>query len=547
MKKFNHKIFPIIITGLLAANGCTRDFNDINKEYVKGLDEEQLNADYGQLVTAMKLMQKSILGIDLGVYQLTQNLNSDMYSGYFSTPNPFGGPNNLTYFMKDNWNERIMITQLEDVLNRAEIFKSVAAKTYPGYDFTHATAIINIVKVISSLKTSDAHGPVIYSKFNNPNADGSTDFDSQADAYHFFIADLNKSIAVLSNKTLSQEDNSVIKGADIFYNGDTSKWMRFANSLKFRIAMRMSYAAPADAKKYAEEALVSPAGLIESNLDNALLSYNAPSPLGGDIYDWTDCRAGAPLLSYMTSYKDPRITAYADPATDPLLKGQYIGIRNGINLSKNGKSFYVNYSIPKAEAASGAYFTRDNASGKGKFFGASETWFLKAEAALKGYAGAGDAKTNYETAIKTSFEEWGKSADAIAYLQDAISVQQPYIDPKDSGNNIPAGSPMLSTITIKWNDADSNERKLERIMTQKWLALYPDGSEAWAEQRRTGYPILFQNLVNESQGTIDTKLMIRRIPIANKYRNNNPVGYQRALSTLGGPDTGGTKLWWDKK
>ncbi|MCT6568407.1 SusD/RagB family nutrient-binding outer membrane lipoprotein, partial [Staphylococcus aureus] len=90
---------------------------------------------------------------------------------------------------------------------------------------------------------------------------------------------------------------------------------------------------------------------------------------------------------------------------------------------------------------------------------------------------------------------WGKSADAIAYLQDAISVQQPYIDPKDSGNNIPAGSPMLSTITIKWNDADSNERKLERIMTQKWLALYPDGSEAWAEQRRTGYPILFQNLV----------------------------------------------------
>ncbi|KAF5307712.1 hypothetical protein FQR65_LT18355 [Abscondita terminalis] len=74
------------------------------------------------------------------------------------------------------------------------------------------------------------------------------------------------------------------------------------------------------------------------------------------------------------------------------------------------------------------------------------------------------------------------------------STEAPYIDPKTPSNSINTGSPMLSTITIKWNDGDNFEKKLERIITQKWIALYPDGPEAWAEQRRTGYPIIFQKL-----------------------------------------------------
>ena len=70
-------------------------------------------------------------------------------------------------------------------------------------------------------------------------------------------------------------------------------------------------------------------------------------------------------------------------------------------------------------------------------------------------------------------------------------------------------------------------KKLERIITQKWIALYPDGPEAWAEQRRTGYPLIFQVVNNDSQGAISTTAFIRRVPIPNKYRNNNPIGYQK--------------------
>lgn len=548
MKKyFRYKAFYLLMAAGLFTVSCTSEFDKINSEYTPGLGDEQLNADFGQLVASMKLMQRGLVHYNLGVYQLQQNLNADMFSGYFSTSNPFNGNNfNSTYFMMDNWNERIMITQLEDILNKKDVFKAVMEKTYPGYNFDKSLAIMDIIKVVASLKVSDVHGPVIYSKFNKPNSDGSTDFDSQADAYHYFITDLTKAIATLQNTNIAAEDKSVMKSSDVFYNGDVVKWMKFANSLKFRIAMRMRYAAPVDSKKFAEEALASTVGLIDNNIDNALINYGTPSPIGGVIYDWGDCRSGAPLLAYLNGFKDPRISAYAFKATDPAVAGQYIGIRQGIDL-KGDKTFYVNYSVPLADAAGGAYFAPGNQSGRGKIFTAAESWFLKAEAALFGYSGAGDPKSNYEMGVKVSMEEWGKSADYGTYITDDTSMEQPYTDPKNTVNNIPAGDPMLSTVTIKWNETDNQERKLERIMTQKWLALYPDGSEAWAEQRRTGYPILFKNKLNSSQGNIDTDKMIRRVPIATKYRNNNPIGYQKAAATLGGPDTGGTKLWWDKK
>ncbi len=99
-------------------------------------------------------------------------------------------------------------------------------------------------------------------------------------------------------------------------------------------------------------------------------------------------------------------------------------------------------------------------------------------------------------------------------------------------NNVPAGNPNLSTITIKWNPAAGNEEKLERIITQKWLAVYPDGQEAWSEFRRTGYPKLFPVVVNNSNGQVTG--FIERLPIPSKFKNSNKAGYDKAIATLGG-------------
>ena len=542
MKIYNFKTAALGACIMLSSISCTGDFEQYNNEYLGG--PEQFNADFTQIVNPLKLMQRNQQNPTNWIYQLQTNLNADMYSGLFSTATAYnGGRNNTTYYIMDGWNERVMMTQLEDVFDKSKTINSVLKSNYSNIDFSATLAIASIMKIMAASKVSDAHGPVVYSKFETPDpTTGITDFDSQEQAYNLFIDDLTKAIADLQ-KTPSAEDKSVIAKSDLVYGGDLSKWAKLANSLKLRFALRMSYADAAKSKKYAEEALASSAGLIDDNSSNALVSYGGASPIYDIIVAWGDCKIGAPLMAYMNGFKDPRISSYAKPATDKSVSGQYIGVRQGVDLG-GSKDRYGDFSMPIAVAANGDYFS--NSDGKNKLFTAAETWFLKAEAAIRGYNGAGDAKTNYNRGIEASFGEWGKSNSYATYVEDATSTEAQYIDPKNSANNITTGNPMLSTITIKWSDSDSFERKLERIMTQKWIAIYPDGSEAWAEQRRTGYPLLFKNVLNDSQGTISTSAMIRRLPIPNKYRNNT-LNYTQALQFLGGADTGGTKVWWDKK
>ena len=167
---------------------------------------------------------------------------------------------------------------------------------------------------------------------------------------------------------------------------------------------------------------------------------------------------------------------------------------------------------------------------------AAEVWFLRAEAALKGYVDSGKEGEYYEKGVTTSFTQWG-AGDVATYLT-SNAVPSDYKDAFDTKFNVAA----MTAITPKWNDNATKEQKLERIITQKWLALYPDGCEAWAEQRRTGYPKLFKVAVNLSGGTIDTDVMIRRVTFPTDL-DATTMGSLKQL--LGGNDDGGTRLWWD--
>ena len=89
--------------------------------------------------------------------------------------------------------------------------------------------------------------------------------------------------------------------------------------------------------------------------------------------------------------------------------------------------------------------------------------------------------------------------------------------------------------------------KLEKIITQKWIAMYPNGQEAWSEFRRTGYPKVIPVVNNLSNGTIDTDIQVRRMTFPRSEYANNAAAVKEATSLLGGADNGGTKLWWDKK
>ena len=145
----------------------------------------------------------------------------------------------------------------------------------------------------------------------------------------------------------------------------------------------------------------------------------------------------------------------------------------------------------------------------------------------------------YEQGITTSMAQW-KAAPG-GYLNNDSSRPAPSVDPrlKDTIAN-------PSKITIKWDNAARDSVKLERIITQKWLAMFPEGQEAWTEFRRTSFPKLFPVIHNNSGGAISTAVQIRRLPYPQNEYNTNPATVAAGVKLLGGTgDNGGTRLWWD--
>ena len=179
---------------------------------------------------------------------------------------------------------------------------------------------------------------------------------------------------------------------------------------------------------------------------------------------------------------------------------------------------------------------------------ASEVAFLRAEGALRKWNMGGEAKDFYETGVKLSFEEHGASG-AEDYL-NSIASPSGYTDPLGSYST---GSP--ANITVKWNEMGEQafEENLERIITQKWIALFPNGIESWSEHRRTGYPKLLPVVVNKGRN-VSTEAGMRRLMYPNEEYTQNSFHLNNAINVLikessnnQGGDTGGTHVWWDRK
>ena len=297
---------------------------------------------------------------------------------------------------------------------------------------------------------------------------------------------------------------------DDVYQGDLSKWLKFTNSLKLRMAMRLTYVPEmqAEIQRIAEGAVT--AGVMTEINDNAFLKVEE-NRVAMIFNDWNDQRAGADIISYMNGYKDPRrekmfttvkMTVY-DENFQPQEVDGYAGIRIGIDVTT--KDEMVNaYSIPIISSTSPFLWMN-----------AAEITFLRAEGALRGWNMGGEAKDLYNMAIALSFEQYGLSGSET-YAENST-------------------------------DTPDFERNLERIITQKWIANFPLGVESWSEFRRTGYPHLMPVIENKSGGSISSEYMIRRLWYPPTEYTENLSNINLAIGMLGGPDNGGTRLWWDKK
>ncbi|NIG57221.1 SusD/RagB family nutrient-binding outer membrane lipoprotein [Chitinophaga sp. Cy-1792] len=530
----NYKTFKIAglaVAAVLSFGSCTKNFESINKNPYGSTDQD-LQADFAIVAAQLQQAQRSIyLYQPVPSFQLQQNLLGDVFSGYMMSATPFAGnSNNLNYNLLDGWTSSSFTIAYANVMNplyNAGAFSK--QKNLPD-----ALAMSEILRVEAMHRVSDIFGPIIYTKYNVANTEGGVDFDAQKDAYYAFFADLKDAIALLTPYA-GKPGSTLFAKADLVYGGSYTKWLKFANTLRLRLALRIVKIDPAKAKTEGEAALADPAGLLSDVSDNFNVNIGSTThPLNTINNSWDDIRMGAPASSILGGYKDPRLAAYYLPATDAKVAGQYIGIRNGIDI--DAKERYVGYSKLATFPSQIQLMT------------AAEAWFLKAEAALRGWAGAGSAQTNYQTGIQTSFNQYGLG-DATSYINNSTNTPAPYTDPKAitaGANDVKAGDPHLSTVTIKWDAAASFERSLERIITQKWIAMYPEGEEAWSEFRRTGYPKLFPVVINNSGGKISTEDFVRRATFPSNEYQTNEAAVQRAISTLSvQKDVGGTHLWWD--
>jgi hypothetical protein len=532
---FKHAWLSIGGLLLISLLACKKNFRDYNVNPNNATEEmmEYDNLSTGVFFSQMEqnifpTAQPPAFGDEM--YQTVQNLAGDVYSGYMGASNNwFSGSNNTTYSLTPSWYGNGFARTFLGVM---PAWLSIKKKTEHDISFNHIFALAQILKVEAVHRTTDMYGPLPYTRFGSGSL--TTEYDSQQDIYKSFFTDLDAAVTVLADFVQKNPSSKPLANYDLVYGGDYVKWIKFANSLRLRLAMRVAYADAATAKLNAEAAVNNAYGVMQANDDNAALKsangVQIHNPLQIICFNFDDIRMGANMQSFLTGYKDPRLPALFNKAPD----GNYHGIRNGINITN--KSLYT------------TPFSTLNVTSETpiRWMCAAEMYFLKAEGVMRGWnMGSGTAQDFYNAGIQTSFDQWGAGSSAT-YVADSLSRPLAYVDPSSSGNNVSAGT-NLSTVMIKWREADGLEVKLEKILTQKWIAMYPDGQEAWTEFRRMRYPKVFPVVVNNSGGLINSATQIRRLPFSTAEYQSNPGGVAIGVGLLGGPDNGGTKLWWDKK
>lgn len=519
--KVNKIKITAICASLLFAVSCTDNFEDINSN-PNGATDALLEQDFNNIKSLFTPMFNNVLVFNPEwLYQVQQGLQGDVWSGYMATPTPFrGGTNNTTYDLVDGWNGFAWGAAYGNVMANA---LKVEQRAKGKYDQFYAWSLI--IKVEAMHRVTDTYGPIVYSKF------GTTDpiiaYDSQEEVYNAMFKDLDFAVADLTTRANANEASRFV-GTDIStYNGDYKKWVKFANSLRLRLAMRIVKKNPTLAKTEAEKAINHPLGVMTTNDEICkIVSPNFTHPISTISAAWGDIRMGADMESIMGGYADPRLAVFFDQSTD--FPGQYKGVRTGIEIA--AKADHVGFSPIGAIIKSKEIVWMNTA----------EVYFLRAEGALRGWNMGGTAQSLYELGITSSFGQHALGG-ASAYISDNVKTAKAYIDPNFTVNN----SAAVNNVTVAWDAAAINEVKLQKIITQKWIAGFPDGQEAWSEYRRTGYPKLFPVLKNTSGGKIDSNLGVRRVNFVQSEKDGNPGGVATGVAKLGGPDNGGTRLWWD--
>ena len=517
MKLIIKPVFRALVFGLLVAvviSSCTTDYTEINtdKNAIATVGDAQLPF----------LFSGAIAAVPIGD-QIAENLFSAQYAQYFA--------NNAAYFPSDrytmvsDWAQgnfdpiyTRVVPQLQVILEQKD----------PG---SAEAALANIWWVFAFHRITDYWGPIPYFSAGQPGT--SVVYDPQDKIYDDFFKRLAAAVVILETK----RSETPFGKFDLLYNGNVDKWIKFANTLRLRLAVRVSNVDPTRAKTEGEAAFAG--GVFTSSPgDDTYAPRNSLDPNRiSQMSDWNEFRMSATMESLLKGYDDPRKAEYFIPAKNT---GTYEGLRNGLSENQLGDAM----NRPDANSHVGPRWTSlayggisDHLFTPANIMCAAEAWFLRAEGALLEWDMGGTAKELYENGIRNSLIQW--SITDAAVIQNYINSTAVPTPPGDF-----LQSPSVANITVKFGN-DINTQK-EQIATQKWLALFPDGMEAWADYRRGHYNKLYPVANSDNVDLTDpTTQWIRRITFLLSEKQSNGPEVEKAVNLLGGADKITTPLWWD--
>jgi hypothetical protein len=407
-----------------------------------------------------------------------------------------------TYYGESQWNfyDRSLPDAMWQTLYRDVLLDLKEAKRLIDLDLarsaevrTNQKAIVDILEVYAYHVLVDINGNVPYSEALQGRENPSPAYDNAATIYTDLINRLTTDATALDNAY------DGIGEADVLYHGDVDSWIRFANSLQLRLAMRIADANPTLSKSKAEAAIAR--GVFSDQSESAALVYFGVTPHVNSIYSnmieqgRNDFVASNTIVDTMNAMNDPRRQYYFSQ-----LEGEYVGGRYGYrNVYDQCSSFSEQMLAADFPAILMDYV---------------EVEFLLAEATARGYTvGGGTVESHYNNGVTQSILAWGgNTAEAATYLA------QP---------------------EIGYNTGSTAGNFRKKIGFQKWIALYNRGLEGWAEWRRFDTPI-FNIARNKTAADIPM-----RMPYPYNEDNLNLANYTAASEAIGG-DLVSTKLFWDK-
>ena len=557
MKKIN----IILCLSLIFAVSCTDDFNEIN-EQPDALSVSDVSAKF--FVTNI---QKGLFKPVAGALWFGQIFHQDQYAGQHS-----GGHSQYAWDGNFGWEYTAWLQEGTNgwLAGYNSSLTSYLRQVGEGgaLENDQYYAIGLIMKGLYYQLYTDQVGMIPYSEASDPDIK-LPKYDEQIDIYRGVIAELNEAISLIGSNTTTGEGVDLLRENDVIFNGDMQKWKQLANSLKLRMALRAHGAPGEDFASAAVSEAISSGVLADS--DALFESYNEVSNIWvehssyGDIYygfgaagQW---KMAEPLINALSSVNDPRLSFMSKPsaggtvtlditeATDSqiaflkntldnaglVLDTDYSWTQTSseLTITMAENTNYVGLPVRLSPNIKGLFngnlFSSPadivvNKSNEGKeispfiVMSAADSHFMIAEAIVKGLA-SGDAAGHYQTGLEYAMNLWGTS------LTSDFSSSE------------------MGTLT------GSVEEKLEKIATQRWIANYTNGYEAWSIVRDTGYPTSAittssDNSIRSLSGEMNGGYANRLRYISSAY-TSNADNIQAAVSKQG-PDVKTTKLWWAK-